>query len=93
MSFAQHFSDLSNPPQEAAQAFDSNEIDTSATSQINCLCAADELTKSIRKLKNNKANGIDCTNDELTKNCADGAVNLITAFFNLCLQSGLVPTE
>ena len=52
-----------------------------------------EVKNAIRKLKNNKACGIDQITNELLKAAPENLVLLITNFFNLVMLYGKVPEE
>ena len=53
----------------------------------------DEVIKSVKKLKNSKASGIDLILNEFLKNCPIHVLELATAFFNLVLDTGYTPSE
>ena len=50
-----------------------------------------EVSKIVQKSKNNKAPGIDSLTYEVLKN--EPSINALTALFNKCLSSGMVPNQ
>ena len=53
----------------------------------------EELKAHILLLKNNKASGYDRILNEHLKNCPDSLIRLLTKYFNVVLDSGLVPSD
>ena len=53
----------------------------------------DEVNQVVKRLKTNKACGIDSTRNEFIENCPQSVVSLITDFLNLILESGVIPTD
>ncbi|MCW4346540.1 MAG: reverse transcriptase domain-containing protein [Candidatus Thiodiazotropha endolucinida] len=59
--------------------------------EINRRITLDEITKQIRKLKNNKAGGIDCLINEHLKSTVDLMGSVYEKLFNLILDTGIFP--
>ena len=53
----------------------------------------EEITKGIKKLKNNKACGSDLIINEFIKNSPHKFIVLITEYFNVILNTGIVPSD
>ena len=62
-------------------------------SSLNRLFSQEEVKTCLRKLKNNKACGIDQVINEFLKAAEDKMLDVFTKFFNVILSSGVVPTE
>ena len=94
-AFMSHFKNLSMKPEDLnshESDFDPSVIDHSINEAINKNFTYDEVILIIRKLRNNKACGIDNVINEQLKNCPDSVVNLLVRFFNIVLSSGVVPS-
>ena len=61
--------------------------------EINQDITIDEIKKCIKKLKNNKAAGVDLILNEFLKNIPHELLDLMTIFFNKILALGHVPVE
>ena len=68
-------------------------IDRSANDELNVNFTKKEIADVIKKLKNNKACGIDMIRNEFIKNCSKDVIEVITNLFNLILDSGVIPTN
>lgn len=91
-SFLEHFKKLGeSPPSE--NNFDPRVIQHSISEDLNSDFTFDEIKKVIKKLKNNKASGIDNISNEFLKNCPDTVVIVIVDIFNLVLKTGIIPTD
>lgn len=53
----------------------------------------EEITKSSVKLRNGKASGLDALINEFIKNSPPNMLSLITSYFNLILDTAVVPTD
>ena len=93
--FAEHFRKLANKQADAINStyFDPILIDRSANDELNVNFTAKEIADVIKKLKNNKACGIDMIRNEFIKNCSKDVIEVITNLFNLILDSGVIPTN
>ena len=92
-----HFQQLSQQQNPTSQ-IPSSEIYSQHSSsdmynEINDPITVEELLKSVKKLKNNKAGGIDLIINEFFKYCPSSILHLAASFFNLILNSGYVPNE
>ena len=72
---------------------DNNNNNTKSNEVLDVPFTVQEVKNAIRKLKNNKACGIDQITNELLKAATDNLVLLITNFFNLVMFCGKVPEE
>ena len=92
----QHFSELtksnSNPSTSSNVNIPVNQPETSNES-INTSFTLDEVTKHIYLLKNNKSPGVDNILNEFIKHCPKELIVLIVKFFNIILESGIVPED
>ncbi len=74
------------------EAWRTNEEQVHETNdEINQPITNDEITKVIKGLKNNKANGIDFIVNEHIKSTVDTMLPIYTKLFNTILDTGLVP--
>ena len=94
-NFAEHFRELGNKQADANNStdFDPILIDRSANDELNVNFTTKEIADVIKKLKNNKACGIDMIRNEFIKNCSKDMIEVITNLFNLILDSGVIPTN
>ena len=60
---------------------------------INRPFSLEEVELAIRKLKNNKASGVDNVINEFFKHCHNDCIKIIVDFFNIVLNTGFIPTE
>ena len=65
----------------------------SLNQEINIEFTLEELYKNIKRLNNNKAEGIDFIKNEYLKNCPQSVIELAVRLFNLILKTGIVPQE
>ena len=61
--------------------------------EINQSFTINEIKTLIRKLKNGKSCGLDRIRNEFLKNCPDEILNVIVRYFNIVLESGIVPED
>ena len=66
---------------------------TQENKAINRLFSLEEVKLAIRKLKNNKASGVDNVINEFFKHCHNDCIQIIVDFFNIVLNTGFIPTE
>lgn len=59
-------------------------------SELNQPFELEELTNVIKKLKKNKASGLDRINNEMLKHAPKAILTIILRFFNLCLEKGII---
>ena len=90
--FKNHFERLNELHERGGTNFEPRTIDHSINERINKDFTFAEIKEIMKKLKNNKACGIDNVINEYLKNCSDNVVCLIVDLFNLVLKSGIVPT-
>ena len=91
-SFMEHFKKISET-EPSENNFDPRNINHSITEDLNSDFTFHEVKKIIRKLKSNKACGIDNVTNEFLKHCPDSVIILIVDIFNLVLKTGVVPTD
>ena len=60
---------------------------------INQPFSLDEIKIAINKVKNNKASGVDNVLNEFLKYCHADCLKLLVDYFNIILDTGMVPTE
>ena len=96
-NFTDHFrglneNDLTNTTLRADQDTPlSQQVPTNDDLPFNQLITEGEIRKTIKMLKNGKAGGIDQILNEYIKNSPSDMVKLIHSFFNLILETGIVP--
>ena len=61
--------------------------------ELNASFNTKEIVDVIKKLKNNKACGIDLIRNEFIKNCSNDMLEVVTNLFNLILDSEVIPTN
>ena len=97
----EHFSGMNVPPRNA-EGTERMDIATDNDEQIQQQNALEpdcmnkpftiaEVKQGLLCLKNNKAPGVDGIINELLKNCAPRMIPLLTRWFNVILESGMVP--
>ena len=91
-TFMEHFKKLGDSPAEE-HSFDPRNITHSISDDLNADFTFEEVQKVIKKLKNNKASGVDYVINEFLKNCPDSLVVVIVEMFNLVLKTGIVPED
>ena len=96
-SFVKHFEHLVNPTNLSASNTLTNDSNTilngtnNPNHDLNKPFTIREIKKSIRKLKNGKAVGLDLISNEMIKSSADDMLPSITKIFNLILANGNSP--
>ena len=88
--FLEHFKKLSQAENQPDSALDLDDPLNECES-LNIAFEISEIYKVIKGLKNNKAAGIDFLRNEFLKNAPYDLVKFISHFFNLILDTGLVP--
>ena len=91
--FKNHFEQLNILHEKGQENFDPRTIEHSINEQINKDFTFSEIKEIIKKLKNNKACGVDNIVNEYLKCCPDEVICLIVDLFNLVLKTGIVPTD
>ena len=91
--FKAHFEGLNNEINVDTEPFDEAKIDLQNDQSFNDLFSFIEVRNHIKSLNNNKACGFDQILNEHLKNCPDSLIKLITEYFNLILESGIVPSN
>ena len=92
----EHFSELSksNSNSNASPNTIANESQTETINDsINTPFNLQEIKKHIWLLKNNKSSGVDHILNEFLKNCPEELIIVIVKFFNIVLESGIVPND
>ena len=95
-AFMEHFKKLSkkvDTGDENESNFDPRTIDHSINEYINRPFEEKEVLEQIKKLKNNKASGIDQVINKFIKNSPDNMVHLIVKILNIVLETGIIPTD
>ena len=92
-----HFKSLNDKEQSPGQSnhciADQNTIVSSDVEEFNIPISEEEVVSQIKKMKNNKASGIDLIVNECLKNSSDSLIKLITKLFSVILDTGIIPTE
>ena len=70
-----------------------NPVITGENEPINRPFSLEEVKLAIRKLKNNKASGVDNVINEFFKHCHNDCFHMFVDFFNIVLNTGCIPTE
>ena len=92
--FVNHFSRLGNGQDDQSTGPGDNISEFSeADGALNAPVTFQEVELMIRKLKNSKACGKDFIRNEFLKNCPIEMLHVLVKFFNVVLDSGIVPTE
>ena len=94
-SFERHFTQLSSGYGENSGTpdFDPRKIGHAINQEINVDFTFQEVSQSIKNLKNDKSEGIDLIKNEYLKSCPVEVIQLAVILFNLVLRTGIVPTE
>lgn len=92
-AFLQHFSKLNQMANTKSNSFDPRKISFDLNEEINKPISESEIWVQIKNLKNNKSAGIDFVTNELLKNCPDSMITIICNYFNLVLNTGIVPSD
>ena len=98
-AFLNHFKNLSKNPEQDVSSYcpmvDSHVHKSEAVEQeyncLNDLFCEDEMKENIKKFKNNKAGGLDDIRNEFLIQAPLPLVTFICDFFNLILESGIIP--
>ena len=90
--FETHFKKLNCKLNEHLQDPTPTNID-SFNQEINKDFTLEEVNKNIKRLNNNKSEGIDLIKNEYLKNCPQNVVELAVSLFNVILKTGIVPHE
>ena len=90
--FFDHFSTLSNGENRPSNLEFEPNLDT-LNEELNRVIDEPEVVRHIKRLKNNKAPGLDLILNELLKNSTNNIVRLITKLFNIVFDNGIVPTD
>ena len=72
---------------------DFSQFDLVQNDDLNKPILQEEVIRQIKKLKNNKASGVDLIVNEYLKNSSKSLLCVITRFFNIILDTGIVPTN
>ena len=89
-----HFKGLSFKEENCSQFDPTTAVhEESISEELNSPFTLEEIQAVIKKLKNNKASGLDQIINEHLKNCPVNVVKLIVKLFNLVLDTGLIPAE
>ena len=92
--FVTHFKNLGQTQDTIREQQINPEPDLYNTNDnINHQFTVEEIKSHIRKLKSNKSAGYDRIINENLKNCPESLIILITRYFNLVLDSGIVPED
>lgn len=91
--FFEHFKKLSEEQLAPPLLIPLPDVDLECTSMMNDVFTKVEIAGIMKNLKNNKAHGTDSIPNEFLKNCPDSILELLTKFFNLVLDSGIVPED
>ena len=90
----EHFKKLSSAnetPSDDSQS--GNEPTIESNLPFNSPFSEEELQKQTTKLKNGKASGLDSIINEFIKHSPSCMITLLTKYFNLILDSGIIPTD
>ena len=91
--FMDHFKELSNQNLEGRDEFDRSNINKTINEELNVPFTYNEIAAQIKKLKSNKAYGVDQILNEFLKCSPHVLIELLVNFFNIILDSGIVPNE
>ena len=88
-----HFKTLNESPDTNRVNFDPNNISIQGEGILNDDFTETEMNKLVKKLKNNKSNGIDNVINEFIKYSPSEYKLLILKLFNTVLKTGLMPKD
>ena len=93
--FVAHFDKLHNDSDSECNATNFEMVNASQcfNEEINKPFTMAEVKQQCMKLKNNKANGCDYILNEFIKYSPIQFISLITRYFNLILETGIIPDE
>jgi len=86
-----HFRDLSNKEDVVDGSESVEELNDTDNEQLNVPFTKDEILDAIKKLKSNKASGMDLILNEFLNNSALIMVDIWVLLFNVVMESGMVP--
>ena len=92
--FREHFANLGKAPSVQPDSPDTLNFEVSTeNADINESFTVTEIKHHIKILKNNKACGYDRIINEYLKNCPNDLLQSITKYFNIILESGIIPQD
>ena len=91
VDFLNHFEKLNHENPNSSDSFDPREIKHSINSFINEDITLDEVSSARNHLKSKKACGVDNILNEFIRHCPMSVLEIICKFFNVVLNTGLVP--
>ena len=91
--FVNKCSVLEDSTTSVEESFDPRVINRSLNEEINQKNSVEEIMAIVKKLKNNKAHGIDNIINEFLKNCPEYVMVAVVQLFNLVLNTGIIPTD
>ena len=94
--FVKHFQDLAKVHSCDSTDGDNFNVDHLVdvnNDDLNREISEDEVVKQMKKLKNNKAPGVDLILNELLKSSSAPLVETIVKLFNLVLDTGVIPSD
>ncbi len=90
----EHFKKLSGTPSDTGSTENINsEPHIEDNTSFNALFSEEEIGKHTIKLKNGKASGIDCIINEFIKHSPPEMISLLSSYFNLILNNGIIPFD
>jgi exonuclease III len=92
-SLYDHFKELSDKVDDIENDINESQNLNLDVSSLNCIITADEIVKLAKKLKNNKAAGIDQIKNEYIKFSMDKMLPIYVYLFNKVLDSGTIPDD
>jgi hypothetical protein len=91
-AFKTHFEKLGNSTKNSNSDFDPRKIPHALNEEINRDFTLEEVLENMKRLKNNKSEGVDFIKNEYIKNCPRSVIVLAVSLFSLVLKTGIVPT-
>ena len=89
-TFSEHFKKLANKEGVGHEGPEHSDV---TDVNLNEPFTVEEVRIIIKNLKRNKAGGADFLKNEMLINCPDDLLPLFTDFFNIVLESGLIPED
>ena len=90
--FLEHFKNLSSEEQDQTEQT-STPLPQQGDPFLNAVFTEREISHQLTKLKNGKAAGVDMIINEFIKNSPPEMLTLLVKFFNLILETGIIPAD
>ena len=90
-TFMEHFKKINEACHNSDSQNDVDFSDVNVNEELNALFTLDDVISVVKKLKNGKSTGIDFIHNEFLKQSNDVLLDFYCKFFNVILETGIVP--